>query len=88
MYTCLGVLKCLPVLRNLDFQAVFGGKQSHMVDLGQLDLPDEDIPHLTFRLGRMLLTTPGLVFRVLTYTPKKAERIIAKVTNELARLQA
>ncbi len=86
--TCLGALKCLPVLRNLDFQAVFGGKQSHMVDLGQLDLPDEDIPHLKFGLGHMLLKTPGLIFRILTYKPKKAEPIIALVTNELARLQS
>jgi rifampicin phosphotransferase len=86
--TCLGVLKCFPVLRNLDFQAVFGGKQSHMVDLGQLDLPDEDIPHLKFGLGRMLLKTPGVIFRVLTYTPRKAEPMVAEIKNHLARLQS
>lgn len=86
--TCIGVLDCLPILRNLDFQAVFGGKQSHMVSLGQLDLPDEDIPHLEFGLGRMLLKTPGVIFRVLTYTPRKAARMIGEIKKRLACLQS
>ena len=85
--TCMGVLKCFPILRNLDFHTVFGGEQRKMADMGQLDIPQEDTPDLEFNLMKMLLRVPGLVFRILTYRPKKGEAMILEVKNRGVRLQ-
>jgi len=85
--TGVGILKCFPILRNLDFHTVFGGGQSKMADLGQLDIPEEDAPDLEFSLGKMLLNVPGIIFHVLTYKPKKGEAMILEVKNRSARLQ-
>jgi phosphohistidine swiveling domain-containing protein len=87
MNTCVGVLKCFPILRNLNFHAIFGGDQRKMADVGQLDIPEEDTPDIEFSLMKMLLRVPGLVFRILTYKPKKGEALILEVKNRSVRLQ-
>ena len=85
--TGVGVLKCFPILRNLDFHSVFGGGQSKMADLGQLDIPEEDTPGLEFSLSKMILKAPGIVFHVLAYKPKKGKAMILEVKNRSVRLQ-
>jgi pyruvate,water dikinase len=85
--TGAGILKCFPILRNLDFQTVFGGKQNKMADLGQLELQEEDIPDLEFSPGQMILKAPSIVFRILTYTPKKGEAMIVEFKNKSTDLQ-
>ncbi|MHC4757067.1 MAG: PEP/pyruvate-binding domain-containing protein [Planctomycetota bacterium] len=85
--TGIGVLKCFPILRNLDFHSALGGEQSKMADFGQLDIPEEDTPKLEFSLGKMMLKVPGIVFHVLTYKPKKGKAMILEVKNRSIRLQ-
>ncbi|MGD8499382.1 MAG: PEP/pyruvate-binding domain-containing protein [Phycisphaerales bacterium] len=85
--TCIGALRCFPILRNLDFHAIFGGDQRKLADVGQLDIPEEDTPDLEFSLMKMLLMVPGFVFRILTYKPKKGEAMILEIKNRGVRLQ-
>ena len=85
--TCVGVLKCFPILRNLDFHSLLGGGQSKMIDLGQLDIPEEDTPDLEFSLSKMILKVPGIFFHVLAYNSKKGEAMILEIKNRSARLQ-
>jgi len=86
--TCIGALRCFPILRNLDFRAVFGGEQGKMADKGQLEIPQEDTPDLQFSLLRMLLKAPGLTFGILTYRPRKGEAMILEVKKRGVRLQS
>lgn len=85
--TAVGMLKCVPILRQLDFGAVFGGEQRNLADIGQLDIPEEDTPELVFSLYKMLLRIPGLLYQLLTYKSKKGEAMMHELKQRGIRLQ-
>lgn len=81
--TLIAVFKVLPVLRHLDVNKFFGGEHERMYALGLLDIPDEDTPILQFGLTKFILKMPGLLFRILTYTHKRGERMIMKLNSKI-----
>ena len=85
--TMSGALRNFPGLRNMNITQVFGGEQGEMGDLSQPEIPEEDIPDLDFSLPGMILRLPGFLFRVLTQSPKRGERFIAKMRRKTDALQ-
>ena len=85
--TAVGMLKCVPILRQLDFGAVFGGEHRNLADIGQLDIPEEDTPKLAFSFYKMLLRIPGLLYQLLTNKSKKGEAMMLELKQRAIRLQ-
>jgi len=85
--TAVGMLKCVPILRRLDFGAVFGGEHRNLAGMGQLDIPEEDTPELTFSPTKMLSRIPGLLCQLLTYRSKKGEAMMLELKDRALRLQ-
>jgi pyruvate,water dikinase len=65
--TCLGLIRGLPGGRWVNFGKLFGGEQARLSDLGQLDIPDEDIPHFKFSVRKMILRLPWSIHSILAH---------------------
>lgn len=69
--TMVGMLRRFPGLRNMDITRTLGG--SH----GDLKLPDEDIPALTFNPYTAMLKTPVFFVRILSRPHLRSINIIS-----------
>jgi phosphohistidine swiveling domain-containing protein len=85
--TLIGALRRFPGLRNMDMTRILGGEQGNMGNLGQLEIPEESIPDLSFSLARMMFKMPSFVFRVLSHSPKKGERFVTEMRERADELQ-
>ncbi|HSV99903.1 MAG TPA: PEP/pyruvate-binding domain-containing protein [Sedimentisphaerales bacterium] len=59
--------------------AAFGGGHMAMYHLGELDLPDEDLPDLGFRWPRYILSLPGIVYSLIRHSPRQGDRARARI---------
>jgi phosphohistidine swiveling domain-containing protein len=65
-------------------EAIFGGEQVKLYQLGELDIPDEDLPDLGFRWPKYILSWPRIIYDLASHSPKRGERARArlKVRND------
>jgi pyruvate,water dikinase len=85
--TLIAAAKQFPGGQLWDLNKLFGGEQGKMYGLGQIDIREEDVPRLRFSLGKFLVNMPGLVIRIVTYRPRKGERMIAELAGKIYELQ-
>jgi pyruvate,water dikinase len=88
----VGVAIGRPFGRNLGntgrSDAAFGGGHMEMYHLGELDLPDEDLPDLGFSWPRYILSLPGVVYSLLRHSPRQGDRARARIRARNDRLGA
>ena len=60
-------------------EAVFGGEQTKMYRLGEIDIPDEDLPDLGFRWPRYILSWPRITYDLLSHSPKRGDKARARI---------
>jgi phosphohistidine swiveling domain-containing protein len=70
------------------FEAIFGGEQTRMFRLGEIDIPDEDLPDLGFRWSRYILSWPRIVYDLLRHSPKRGQKARARIRQRNDRLCA
>lgn len=85
--TFISAVRHFPGLNEKDLTKALGGEQEKMRDIGQLEIPDEDIPDLSFSLLGMILRVPSLFFRIFNYLPKKGDKFIAHMRKKIDKLQ-
>lgn len=80
--TFAGALRRIPVLRKRELGELFGGMQDRMASLGQIKIPEEDIPDLNFHWLRAAVRLPGFVGWLLSLTRRKADLLAARVRED------
>lgn len=65
--TCMGLIQGLPAGRRINFSKLFGGEQARLSEVGQLDIPDEDIPHFEFSMWKIILRLPWSIHSILAH---------------------
>ncbi len=68
-------------------EAVFGGGHMRKFHLGEIDIPDEDLPDLGFSWPRYILSLPRIIYSLLSHSPKRGDRARAasrRATKALA----
>lgn len=86
--TCIGGMRHLPRWRRIDFTAALGGEHGKMYELGQLDVPDEDIPDISGSFVKMMLKLPVALLRIFSYRPKKSQALLDKMAGRNKQLRS
>jgi pyruvate,water dikinase len=60
-------------------ETIFGGGHMNKFHLGELDIPDEDLPDLGFSWPKYILSMPGIVYSLLSHSPKRGDRARARI---------
>jgi rifampicin phosphotransferase len=84
--TVMGAIRHIPGMRGRGITEVFGGQQGATEDLDAIHIADEDIPDLDFSVWQMLVRMPRFLFQVLTYRPKRGDRILARLRERSSAL--
>jgi pyruvate,water dikinase len=61
------------------FESIFGGQQTKLYHLGQVDVADEDLPDLGFRWPRYLLSWPRIAYDLLSHSPRRGDKARARI---------
>lgn len=85
--TAVGMVRCFPGSQNIDLTKILGGKQENMEDLGRLEIPEEDIPDLSFHGLTMALKLPGLLVWVLSHSLGRGEVFVAETRKRVEEFQ-
>ncbi len=72
-----GALRHFPGLRKMDLSQVLGGEQGRLVELGELEIPESDIPDFGFSRLRFIFKMPLFAFRVLAHSPRRGAQYVA-----------
>jgi len=60
-------------------EAIFGSGHMKMYHLGELDIPDEDLPDLGFSWPRYILSWPRIAYELLTHSPRRGDEARARI---------
>jgi len=69
-------------------EAVFGGEQTKMYHLGEIDISDEDLPDLGFSWGRYIFSWPRIIYDLLTHSPRRGDKARARIKARNDKLRA
>jgi phosphohistidine swiveling domain-containing protein len=61
------------------FEFAFGGAQTKLYHLGEVDIADEDLPDLGFRWPRYVLSWPRIAYDLLTHSPRRGDKARARI---------
>jgi phosphohistidine swiveling domain-containing protein len=70
------------------FEAVFGGEQTKLYHLGEIDISDEDLPDLGFRWPKYILSWPRIAYDLLTHSPRRGDKARARIRARNDELRA
>jgi pyruvate,water dikinase len=70
------------------FEAIFGGEQTKLYHLGEIDMADEDLPDLGFRWPRYLLSWPRIAYDLLSHSPRRGDKARARIRVRNDKLRA
>ena len=70
------------------FETIFGGEQTKLYHLGEIDMADEDLPDLGFRWPRYLLSWPRIAYDLLTHSPRRGDKARARIRARNDKLRA
>ena len=70
--TVTGAMRGIPGVGKVNLSELMGGAQGKLADLGQLQIPEEDVPKFQSRRWRLLLVGPGLVWYVYRHRRRRA----------------
>jgi phosphohistidine swiveling domain-containing protein len=70
------------------FEAVFGGEQTKLYHLGEIDLADEDLPDLGFRWPKYILSLPRIAYSLLSHSPRQGDKARTRIRQHNDRLRA
>lgn len=86
--TVLGLLRRLPGMKDKGVLQLFGGEEEAPPELGDLDIPDEDIPEARHSVLGMLWHAPALLWGMLRFPRGGAQRVVARLRREADELAA
>ncbi|MEN6335013.1 MAG: PEP/pyruvate-binding domain-containing protein [Phycisphaerales bacterium] len=69
-------------------EAIFGGGHMRKFSLGELDIPDEDLPDLGFSWPKYILSMPGIVYSLLRHSPRRGDQARARIKERDDKLIA
>lgn len=80
----------LPNLLDDDYglNDIWGGDQGKMHEIGRLNMQEEDIPDLKFRLVKTIFKLPISVWRLFSHNLKRGELFVVKMRTKNRQLQA
>jgi phosphohistidine swiveling domain-containing protein len=61
-----GLVRNIPGFKNVDISTVFGGEQGALGDLGNISIPEEDIPVIRVKLSKIALIFPIKMTKMMT----------------------
>jgi len=84
-----GMLRRIPAIFGIrDISDIFGGQQNASDGHGAIELVDEDVPRIGFKLLWALTRLPPLVVRLLLFTPVRGWRVVQKLRSRSKALDA
>jgi pyruvate,water dikinase len=86
--TMAGMLQLIPGMSKKDITRILGGDQERAAELGRLEIPDEDVPELSFSLLRLLRNSPPFIFRAVSISWKGGDRAVALLRGKVAELKS
>ena len=86
--TGMGAIRHLPGWQKIDFSAALGGEHNKVYELGQLDIPEEDVPDIRGSFLRMLLKLPVALPPLLFYKSQKAQALLDKMASKNKQLRS
>jgi len=60
-------------------KSMFGGDQARMYEIGELDIPDEDLPDVGFRWLRYVLSWPRIFYDLFAHRSSQMDRSLARL---------
>ncbi len=69
-------------------ETVFGGGHTKKFLLGELDIPDEDLPDLGFSWPRYILSWPQIIWSLIRHSPRRGDRARARIKERDNKLIA
>jgi len=70
--TVAGAFRCIPGVGKVNLSELMGGAQGKLADLGQLQIPEEDVPKFQSSRWRLLLVGPGFLWWVFQHRRRRA----------------
>jgi phosphohistidine swiveling domain-containing protein len=67
---------------------ILGGDDDRMYALGEIDIPDEDLPDLGFRWPKYILSLPRVLYDLLLHSPRRGRKARARVRARSDALRA
>jgi phosphohistidine swiveling domain-containing protein len=84
--TMMGAMRRFPAARKMNVNEVLGGEQGKLEEVGDIDIPDEDIPNLDFGIGRFLLRMPSFIAWIFANSLDKGESMIVELRSQAGEL--
>jgi pyruvate,water dikinase len=85
--TCMAIVRRFPKRWQLRMNDAFGGDQGKMYDMGEIDIPEEDIPDVGFRFTKVIFMLPYIIYKFFSHRQKKAESFLNKMISKYKQLQ-
>jgi len=85
--TLIAIGQHFPERWQLRMNDAFGGDQGKMYSLGEIDIPEEDIPELGFRFTKVIFMLPYIIYKLFSHRQKKAESFLNKMNSKNRQLQ-
>jgi len=68
--------------------SMFGGDQARMYEIGELDIPDEDLPDVGFRWPRYILSWPRILYDLFAHRSSQMDKSLARFKADGDDLEA
>ena len=85
--TLIAIGQHFPERWQLKMNDAFGGDQGKMYSLGEIDIPEEDIPELGFRFTKVIFMLPYIIYKFFSHRQKRAESFLNKMNSKNRQLQ-
>ncbi|MHC4753549.1 MAG: PEP/pyruvate-binding domain-containing protein [Planctomycetota bacterium] len=77
----------IPLLHNPETDSLFGGEQGKMMELGLIDMQEEDIPDLGFSFVKIILGLPHAIYTIFAHRQKRGELFLENLRCTNDKLQ-
>lgn len=85
--TMMGAMRRFPLARKMDVNEVLGGEQGKLEEMGEIDIPDEDIPDLDFGLARLVRKLPSFIVWMNANSLSRGEALVVELKSQAAEMR-
>jgi len=85
--TVAGIVRLFPGMNQNDVTRVFGGEQQRLEAHGKIEFSEEDVPRFDFSLVRLIARLPVFLYRALSLSSSKIERLSADMRRKVDEIQ-
>ena len=84
--TFAGFRQRVPALRKRTLAELLGGRQDVAIELGQIEIPPQDIPDLGVNWLKAAISAPRIAAGFLSHSPRRAPRFMDRVKRDTEAL--